>query len=140
MKKLLLLFLTLLTLNVFGQDTTNTKNEIDLLTSKLITLHNKISTLDLDISKIKLDLDLKKITKFSTVYGAVNGGNSLSDVDIYSVTNGLQTQTIKTPYDYSVILGVRKIARMGYEPKEAFKNGQENSFSDAATIGKVSGF
>ncbi len=140
MKKSLLLFLTLLTLNVFGQDTTNTKNEIDLLTSKLTTLHNKISTLDLDISKIKLDLDLKKITKFSTIYGAVNGGNSLSDVDVYSVTNGLQTQTIKTPYDYSVILGVRKIARMGYEPKEAFKNGQENSFSDASTVGKVKGF
>ena len=140
MKKLLLLFLTLLTLNVFGQDTTNTKNEIDLLTSKLTTLHNKIATLDLDISKIKLDLDLKEITKFSTIYGAVNGGNSLSDVDVYSVTNGLQTQTVKTPYDYSVILGVRKIARMGYEPKEAFKNGQENSFSDASTVGKVKGF
>jgi len=140
MKKLLLLFLTLLTLNVFGQDTTNAKNDVDLLTSKLITLHNKIAALDLDISKIKLDLDLKEITKFSTVYGAVNGGNSLSDVDVYSVTNGLQTQTIETPYDYSVILGVRKIARMGYEPKEAFKNGQENSFSDASTVGKVKGF
>ena len=140
MKKLLLLSLTLLTLNVFGQDTTNTKNDIDLLTSKLTTLHNKISTLDLDISKLKIDIDLKEITKFSTIYGAVNGGNSLSDVDIYSVTNGLQTQTIKTPYDYSVILGVRKIARMGYEPKEAFKNGQENSFSDASTVGKVKGF
>ena len=140
MKKLLLLSLALLTLNVFGQDTTNTKNEIDLLTSKLTTLHDKIATLDLDISKIKLDLDLKEITKFSTIYGAVNGGNSLSDVDVYSVTNGLQTQTVKTPYDYSVILGVRKIARMGYEPKEAFKNGQENSFSDASTVGKVKGF
>ena len=140
MKKLLLLSLALLALNVFGQDTTNTKNEIDLLTSKLTTLHDKIATLDLDISKIKLDLDLKEITKFSTIYGAVNGGNSLSDVDVYSVTNGLQTQTIKTPYDYSVILGVRKIARMGYEPKEAFKNGQENSFSDASTVGKVKGF
>ena len=140
MKKLLLLFLTLLTLNVFGQDTTNAKNDVDLLTSKLITLHNKIAALDLDISKVKLDLDLKEITKFSTVYGAVNGGNSLSDVDIYSVTNGLQTQTIETPYDYSVILGVRKIARMGYEPKEAFKNGQENSFSDASTVGKIKGF
>jgi len=140
MKKLLLLSLTLFTLNVFGQDTTNTKNDVDLLTSKLTTLHNKISTLDLDISKLKIDLDLKKITKFSTIYGAVNGGNSLSDVDVYSVTNGLQTQTIETPYDYSVILGVRKIARMGYEPKEAFKNGQENSFSDASTVGKVKGF
>ena len=140
MKKLLLLSLTLITLNVFGQDTTNTKNDIDLLTSKLTTLHNKISTLDLDISKLKIDIDLKEITKFSTIYGAVNGGNSLSDVDVYSVTNGLQTQTIETPYDYSVILGVRKIARMGYEPKEAFKNGQENSFSDASTVGKVKGF
>jgi hypothetical protein len=140
MKKLLLLSLTLLTLNVFGQDTTNTKNEIDLLTSKLTTFHNKISTLDLDISKLKIDIDLKEITKFSTIYGAVNGGNSLSDVDVYSVTNGLQTQTIETPYDYSVILGVRKISRMGYEPKEAFKNGQENSFGDAATVGKVKGF
>ena len=83
---------------------------------------------------------MEKITKFATVYGAVNGGNSLSDVDVYSVTNGLQTQTIETPYDYSIILGVRKIARMGYEPKEAFKTGKENSFSDASTIGKVSGF
>ena len=140
MKKLLLLSLTLLTLNVFGQDTTNTKNNVDLLTSKLTTLHNKVSTLDLDISKLKLNLDLKKITKFSTIYGAVNGGTSLSNVDVYSVTDGLQTTTIETPYDYSVILGVRKIARMGYEPKEAFKNGQENSFSDASTVGKVKGF
>jgi hypothetical protein len=29
---------------------------------------------------------------------------------------------------------------MGYEPKEAFKTGKENSFSDASTVGKVSGF
>jgi hypothetical protein len=140
MKKLLLLSLTLFTLNVFSQDTTNTKNDVDLLTSKLNKLHNKISTIDLDISKLKLNLDLKKITKFSTIYGAVNGGTSLSNGDVYSVTDGLQTTTIETPYDYSVILGVRKIARMGYEPKEAFKNGQENSFSDASTVGKVKGF
>ena len=144
MKNLLLLFLTLFTLNVFGQDSTSTENTSDLLANKVITLieeaHNKIAITNLDISNFKLDIDWKKITKFSTIYGAVNGGNSLSDVDVYSVTNGLETQTITTPYDYSVILGVRKIARMGYEPKEAFKTGKENSFSDAATIGKVSGF
>ena len=144
MKNLLLLFLTLFTLNVFGQDSTSTENTSDLLANKVITLieeaHNKIAITNLDISDFKLDIDWKKITKFSTIYGAINGGNSLSDVDVYSVTNGLQTQTITTPYDYSVILGVRKIARMGYEPKEAFKTGKENSFSDAATIGKVSGF
>ena len=144
MKNLLLLFLTLFTLNVFGQDSTSTENTSDLLANKVITFiettHDKIAASNLDISTFKLDIDWKKITKFSTIYGAVNGGNSLSDVDVYSVTNGLETQTITTPYDYSVILGVRKIARMGYEPKEAFKTGKENSFSDAATIGKVSGF
>ena len=84
--------------------------------------------------------ELKKIFKFSTFYASANGGTSLSNVDVYSVTDGLTTTTIETPFDYSLALGVRKIARMGYEPKEVFKNGQENSFSDAATIGKVKGF
>ena len=140
MKKLLLLILTLITLKAIGQDTTLTEKKVDPILLQLNNFHNKIANLNLNISTLSLDVDWKKITKFSTIYGAVNGGNSLSDVDVYSVTNGLQTQTVQTPYDYSVILGVRKIARMGYEPKEAFKNGQENSFSDASTVGKVKGF
>ena len=110
MKKTLLLLLTLITLNVSAQDSPSWKPQ------------------------------LKKVFKFSTFYSAVNGGTSISDVDVYSVTNGLETEVIKTPFDYSITFGIRKIARMGYEPKEAFKNGTENSFSDAATIGKVSGF
>ena len=101
---------------------------------KLLLLVLMVSTLSASAQ------DLKKIFKFATFYSAVNGGTSLSDVDVYSVTDGLETNTIKTPFDYSITAGVRKIARMGYEPKEAFKNGQENSFSDAATIGKVKGF
>jgi len=84
-------------------------------------------------------LDIKKTFKFATFYSAVNGGTSISDVDVYSVTNGLEVETVATPLDYSFVLGVRKIARMGYEPKETFKNGTENSYSDAATIGKVTG-
>lgn len=40
----------------------------------------------------------KDFFKYSTLYGAVNGGTSISDVDVYSVTNGLETQTIKTNY------------------------------------------
>ena len=140
MKNFLLLFLTLITLTATGQDTTLTEKKVDPIFSKLNSFHNKISTMNLDISTLNLDVDWKKITKFATIYGAVNGGNSLSDVDVYSVTNGLETQIVETPYDYSVILGVRKISRMGYEPKEAFKNGQENSFGDAATVGKVKGF
>ncbi|MDB4571641.1 hypothetical protein N9Z72_00015 [Akkermansiaceae bacterium] len=108
MKKLILLFLTLITLNISAQDS---------------------------------KLQLKKVFKFSTFYGAVNGGTSLSDVDVYSVTNGLQTTTVETPFDYSVTLGVRKIARFGYENRaNTFYNGTENTFSDAATVGKVKGF
>ena len=78
---------------------------------------------------------VKDLFKFSTFYGAVNGNTSVSDVDVYSVTNGLETVTIEAPFDYSILFGTRKIRRFGYEPKEAFKNGTENSFSDAATIG-----
>tara|TARA_R100000544_G_scaffold8513_2_gene3398 strand:- start:38759 stop:39808 length:1050 start_codon:yes stop_codon:yes gene_type:complete len=82
---------------------------------------------------------LKKCFRFSTFYGAVNGGNSISDVDVYSVSNGLQTSTIKTPYDYNVAVGVRKIARFGYENRAAFYDGNEKSWSDGANVGKVSG-
>ena len=80
--------------------------------------------------------NIKELFKFGTIYGAVNGNTSVSDVDVYSVTNGLETQTIQTPFDYSILFGARKIRRFGYEPKEAFKRGTENSFSDAATIGR----
>ena len=108
MKKLFLLCLTLITLNISAQDS---------------------------------KLQLKKVFKFSTFYGAINGGTSLSDVDVYSVTNGLQTTTVETPFDYSITLGVRKIARFGYENRaNTFYNGTENTFSDAATVGKVKGF
>ena len=84
---------------------------------------------------------LKKTFKFSTFYGAINGGNSISDVDVFSVTNGLETSIVKTPFDYSIALGVRKIARFGYENRaNVFYDGTEKSYSDAATIGKISGF
>tara|TARA_R110001583_G_scaffold97083_1_gene241792 strand:+ start:258 stop:1355 length:1098 start_codon:yes stop_codon:yes gene_type:complete len=81
-------------------------------------------------------IDFKNIFKFGTVYGAVNGGTSLSDEDEYSVTNGLQTSINETPYDYSILFGIRKIKKFGHEDKERFKNGTENSFSDAATLGR----
>jgi len=86
---------------------------------------------------------LKKGFKYSTFYGAYNGNNSVSDVTNYSVTDGLTTTKTITPYDYSAVFGIRKIQRFGYEPniQNRFKNGTENSFSDAATIGsKTRGF
>ena len=84
---------------------------------------------------------IKKIFKYSTFYGAVTGGNSVSDVDVYSVTNGLETSTVKTPFDYSIAVGIRKIARFGYENRaNVFYDGTEKSYGDAANIGKINGF
>tara|TARA_R110000787_G_C13388056_1_gene442387 strand:+ start:1 stop:1050 length:1050 start_codon:yes stop_codon:yes gene_type:complete len=92
------------------------------------------------LAQDKWEVFCNKTFKFSTFYAAVNGGTSLSDLDRYSVTNGLQIETEKTPYDYSVTLGIRKIARFGYENKaQTFYDGSENSWSDAATVGKRDG-
>ena len=89
---------------------------------------------------LDLDIDIKKYFKFATFYAAANGGTSLSDQDVYTVTNGLETDIIKTPYDYSLTLGLRKIARFGYENRaNTFYDGTESNYSDAATIGKVTG-
>jgi hypothetical protein len=84
---------------------------------------------------------LKKAFKFATFYTAFSGGNSLSDREVFSVANGLQTDVVETPFDYALTAGVRKIARFGYENRaNTFYNGTEKSYGDAATIGKVSGF
>tara|TARA_R100001463_G_scaffold49908_1_gene99946 strand:- start:982 stop:2055 length:1074 start_codon:yes stop_codon:yes gene_type:complete len=85
--------------------------------------------------------EIKKVFKFSTFYAAFNGGTSISDIDTYSITDGLETSTVKTPFDYSISLGLRKIARFGYENRaNTFYDGTEDTYSDAATIGKIKGF
>ena len=85
---------------------------------------------------------LKNIFKYSTVYTAVNGGTSLSDDQIWSVTSGtLEEDVIVTPFDYTFSVGIRKIKRFGYENRaNTFYNGTENSYSDAATLGRLDGF
>ena len=85
---------------------------------------------------------IKKTFKFSTFYAAVNGGNSLSDVNTFTVNTGqLVSGVTKTPFDYSINLGVRKIARFQYENRASvFYNGTENTYSDAANVGKIKGF
>ena len=93
------------------------------------------------ISFISPAQSLKKAFKFATFYTAFSGGNSLSDREVFSVANGLQTDVVETPFDYALTAGVRKIARFGYENRaNTFYNGTEKSYGDAATIGKVSGF
>ena len=85
---------------------------------------------------------IKKTFKFSTFYAAVNGGNSLSDVSTFTVNTGqLVSGVTETPFDYSINLGVRKIARFQYENRaNVFYNGTENTYSDAANVGKIKGF
>ena len=121
MKRLCFLLLTLFTLTSSAQGIRR-----DLGSDKEGTLFN---------------IDLKKLLKFSTVYGAVNGGTSISDATNFSVTSGtLQQNLVETPYDYSIAFGIRKIARFGYENKaNTFYDGTETSYGDAATVGKVSG-
>ena len=100
----------------------------------------KLILLFLLISSLATAQDIKKLFKFSTFYAAASGGTSLSDVDVFSVTNGLETSTIQTPFDYNLAFGIRKIARFGYENKaQTFYDGTENSWSDGANIGKVKG-
>ena len=85
-------------------------------------------------------IEIKKTFKFSTFYAAVNGGTSISDIETYSVTDGLGVQTVQTPYDYNLTLGIRKIARFGYENRaNTFYDGTESNYSDAATLGKKTG-
>ena len=105
-----------------------------------------ISNAQLNINDYLQDFDLKKVikkhSKFSTVYAAVNGGTSISDAKVFSITSGsLKEEVIQTPYDYSVTIGIRKIARFGYENKaNTFYDGTESNYTDAATVGKVKGF
>jgi len=85
---------------------------------------------------------LNKVFKYSTFYAAVNGGTSLSDDQVWSITSGqLEEDVIETPFDYAFSIGLRKIKRFGYENRaNTFYNGTENSYSDAATLGRLDGF
>ena len=85
---------------------------------------------------------INKIFKYSTFYTAINGGTSLSDDQVWSITSGqLEEDIIKTPFDYTLSVGLRKIKRFGYENRaNTFYNGTERSYSDAATLGRLDGF
>ena len=100
----------------------------------------KILIILLCLCTLGAEAQIKKYFKFATFYGAVNGGTSVSDVDVYSISDGLTTTIVQTPYDYNVALGIRKIARFGYENKaNTFYDGTESNYSDAATVGKLKG-
>jgi len=85
---------------------------------------------------LNAEAQFKKAFKFSTFYVASNGGTSLAAEDVYSVDGStLVYDTIFTPFDYSLTMGIRRIKRFPYEARTQFKDGTETSFSDAASIG-----
>ena len=91
----------------------------------------------------KFSKEVKRVFKYSTFYAAMNGSNSISDGDLYSITpqGQLSYDREQTPFDFSITLGIRKRARFGYENRaNTFYDGTEKSLSDASTIGKVKGF
>ena len=45
----------------------------------------------------------------------------------------------RTPFDYSLTLGVRKISRFAYENRNVFYDGTEKTYGDDATLGKRPG-
>ena len=48
--------------------------------------------------------------------------------------------TILISFDYNIAVGIRKIARFGYENRaNTFYDGTETSFSDGSTLGKIKG-
>ena len=99
-----------------------------LLSRLIITLFLLISVCQAQV--------LKKTFKFSTFYIAANGNTSLADRDIYSVQDGaVLYDTVFTPFDYSLVMGIRKIKRFGYEDITKFKDGTESAYGDAASVG-----
>ena len=108
---------------------------------KLILLILLLFAFITNAQESKFKKEVKKTFKFSTFYAAVNGGTSISDQNVYSILNDLETDIIETPFDYALTFGVRKIQRFGYENKaNTFKDGTEASYSDAAVIGRTKGF
>ena len=96
----------------------------------------KIITLLFILCAFTAEAQIKKLFKFSTFYIASNGGTSLSDKDVYSVSNELSKEVIQTPYDYSLTAGIRKIKRFQYEGSTPFKDGTESAYGDGATVGR----
>jgi hypothetical protein len=97
----------------------------------------KLTTILLLFACFTANAQFKKAFKFSTFYVAANGGTSLADQDVYSAQSGiLAYDTVFTPYDYSLTMGIRKIQRFQYEDVSKFKDGTESAYGDGATIGK----
>mgnify|MGYP000055881415 CR=1 FL=1 len=85
---------------------------------------------------------VKKILKYSTVFGSYTESSPLTQTSQYFVTQAgdLVDVTPEQSNDYMVTFGIRKIARMDYENKaEKFYDGTESLSSLNSNIGAIKG-
>tara|TARA_R100000742_G_C4277416_1_gene99267 strand:+ start:1196 stop:2365 length:1170 start_codon:yes stop_codon:yes gene_type:complete len=84
----------------------------------------------------------KDIFKYSTIYGSYSESSPLFTPESYFVTQLGEVVDVspETKNDFSVSLGIRKIARMDYENREnRFYDGSEQNASLQSNIGNVKG-
>ena len=84
---------------------------------------------------------LDDLFKFSTFYGALGVNNALFSQGQYVMENNeLIDLTRENPHDFSLNIGIRKIARFKYQNKKNnFYDGSEKYNTDNALIGAVKG-
>ena len=124
MKKLILLF-WLISLASFGQDGEPLSKKEE---RKLKKGFNKSSF-------------IKDIFKYSTFYGGYSETNSIQGMPTFYVTqeNELIETTRRTPADFMITYGWRKLANFQYEDRNKFYDGSENNVSTRSSIGNVTG-
>ena len=85
---------------------------------------------------------LSDLFKYSTIYTSASLNNSLFTQGIWQMTpeGQLVDVTRDNPYDFSINIGIRKLARFEYQKKKGeFYTGEEREFSDKSNIGAVNG-
>ena len=107
------------------------------ITSILFVLIASISV----YSQEKKEGFLKKITKFSTFYGAYSQTNAIQDNQSFFVTqqNELIETTERNPADFIWSVGWRKLANFQYEDRNKFYDGSENNVGTRSNIGNTKG-
>ena len=80
--------------------------------------------------------------KYSTIYTSMNVNTSMvENQDYISIDKGYEDVTQVNPYDFNLTVGIRKVARFGYEQKiKSWYYGTEDNVAENVTISNAIGF
>ena len=80
--------------------------------------------------------------KYSTIYTSMNMNTSMiENQDYISIDKGYEDVTQINPYDFNLTVGIRKVARFGYEQKiKSWYYGTEDNVAENVTISNAVGF